>query len=299
MTQFYSLHFRYDDKSSDNLGWMGVAGYMNAELVISNVDGSNDRILGLQRSINEEDSGGFAPSFLGLNQECPTFPVTLTCLDKTTGEVLPIGTEFMFELNRWLFQDEYKVFRLFTNNDIPNQNDYALTRPWMDMYYYAIFTSATQYNVNNGRGYINLEMRLDSPCAYSGVISNRNTSTGRSINVNLQTKFNVGQYIYPDYRFRLVNGGDITITNTFDGTGSRNSETMKFTNVPANHWVYCYNEGYKYIVDETVESYNVRKHLEPSSQWMRLIYGKNLLNVTTSTNNFDIEFLYQNKIAIQ
>ena len=299
MTQFYSLYFTYDDKSSANLGWMGVDGYMNAELVISNVDGSNDRILGLQRSINEEDSGGFAPSFLGLNQECPTIPITLTCIDKTTGEVLPMGTDFMFELNRWLFQDEYKVFRLFSNNDDVTANGYALTRPWMDMYYYAIFTGATQYNINNGRGYVDLEMRLDSPCAYSGIISNKSVRTDNAVTVDLATKFNVGTYLYPDYRFKLVNGGDITITNTFDGTGSRTPETMKFTSVPANHWVYCYNEGYKYIVDETDSTYNVRKHLTQDSQWVRLVYGKNLVNITTSTNNFEIEFLYQNKIALQ
>lgn len=299
MTQFYSLYFTYDDKSSANLGWMGVDGYMNAELVISNVDGSNDRILGLQRSINEEDSGGFAPSFLGLNQECPTIPITLTCIDKTTGEVLPMGTDFMFELNRWLFQDEYKVFRLFSNNDNVTANDYALTRPWMDMYYYSIFTNATQYNINNGRGYIDLEMRLDSPCAYSGIISNKTVTTTNFQRINLNTKFNVGEYIYPDIRFKLIDGGDIVITNRFGDNGARPVELMRFANVPANHWIYCYNEGYKYIVDETDKTYNVRKHFLSDSKWLRLIYGQNVVTVETSTNNFEIEFLYQNKIALQ
>ena len=297
--QFYHHYFALGDVSSPNY----LASHNprlpdsnDKALVIVNMDGTGaqDRMVGLDRSINEDDSGGFAPSFLGVKNSCPTFTIQVACLSKSTGEALSLTPDEMFYLNKYLFKDYYQELRIYGANYGSNDiNEQELS--WTDLIYYVICTRATQYNVSNGRGYIELEFRLDSPCAYSPQMEAVKTVTGNNFTISIEAKFNVGDYIYPDIQFRLPNGsGNVTIKNL------TTNQTMQFNNVPQNNIIYCYNEGYKYVQNQTNQNAYSMGMLDPNSEWIALADGMNTIEVYVSgTNGIETKFIYQNKIAIQ
>lgn len=293
MAQFYGMYFEFDGKSSSNLDFM-ITENRHLELVIVNADGENSSMMGLQRSVEEEVTSAFAPSYTGLKSTSPEFTFQVAVVDSATYEAVAPTKEQMFMINKWLFQsEEYLPFRMFDNKNTPNEDN--ISKPYQDMYAYVIFTSGTRYNIVGGRGYFELSMRLDSPCFYSRSITNSVSSSTTTANTTVTTKFNIGKYAHPDVRFKLAGGGTIKIKN--------NSlpfvEEMEIKNVPANHWIYCYNEGFKHIIDETVPTNNIRANGSFNGVWLRLIDGDNNITITSTTGTIDVEIIYQNKIAIQ
>lgn len=296
--QFYHHYFALGDKNSNSYFESHNPHFLlnNKALVIVNMEGSGtqDRMIGVDRDIEEESSGGFAPAFLGVTSRCPTFTVQIACLDKFTGQALSLTPDEMFYLNKHLFKDYYQELKIYGavygTNDVDEQE-----LSWTDLIYYVICLRATQYNVNAGRGYIEAEFRLDSPCAYSPQVRAERNITGNSYTMEIKTKFNVGDYIYPDIEFLLPNGsGDVKITNT------TTNETMTFHNVPQNNKIYCYNEGYKYVQNQTDTKAYSMGMLDPNSTWISLVDGTNIIEVTvTGTSGIQTAYYYQNKIAIQ
>lgn len=296
--QFYHHYFALGDLDSQNYLASHNPWFLHSDkaLVIVNMGGTGeqDRMIGLDRSIDEDDSGGFAPSFLGVKNSCPTFTMQVACLSKSTGEALSLTPDEMFYLNKYLFKDYYQELRIYGANYGSNDiNEQELS--WTDLIYYVICTRATQYNVNNGKGYLELEFRLDSPCAYSPQIETYKKTDGNFISVNIEAKFNVGDYIYPDIQFKLLNGsGNVTIKNF------ATNQTMTFNNVPQNNIIYCYNEGYKYVQNQTDSTAYSMGMLDPNSEWIALVDGRNPIEVYVSgTNGMEVKFIHQNKIAIQ
>lgn len=268
----------------------------NKALVIVNMEGSGvqDRMIGIDRSINEDDSGGFAPAFLGVTNNCPTFKMQIACLDKFTGQPLNLTPKELFDLNKHLFKDYYQELKIYGavygTNDMDEQK-----QTWTDLIYYVICLRATQYNINAGKGYIEVEFRLDSPCAYSPQQEKKETIQNGYGTFEVEAAFNVGNYIYPDIEFILPNGsGNVSIRNANTG------ETMTFVNVPQNNKIYCYNEGYKYVQNQTDTKAYAMGMLDPNSVWLSLVDGENLIEVAIEgTDRMEVRFLYQNKIAIQ
>ena len=282
--QFYEMFFEFDGKRSSNLDFLMVDGKQK-QLVIVNMDGSQDSIMGLRRGINEESTSGFAPAFIGFNNECPSFPLTVACLDEETRVPHILTQEQIFEINRWLFQEEYKPFSVYNTFNNPQQDSGA--ESWRDMIYYVAFTSATKYNIYNGKGYITFEMRLDSPCAYSRVIEHNEVVSGNKT-FTVSNKSNVGKYIYPDIEFILTSGTSFSIENVTTG------ELMEITGLSSNAHIYCYNEGFKYIVD--INNPNTNPRVGFNKQWLRYVYGENQLVVRGYGT---VKLFHQNKIAIQ
>ena len=140
-----------------------------------------------------------------------------------------------------------------------------------------------------------VEFRLDSPCAYSPQQEKKETIQNGYGTFEVEAAFNVGNYIYPDIEFILPNGsGNVSIRNANTG------ETMTFVNVPQNNKIYCYNEGYKYVQNQTDTKAYAMGMLEPNSVWLSLVDGENLIEVAIEgTDKAIVRFLYQNKIAIQ
>jgi hypothetical protein len=290
--QFFQHYFQITDGNmvyeSHNLPFLPI----NKSIVIVNMGSSiQERMIGLDRSI-EEDDGSFAPSFLGTKNNCPTFTLQLACVDKKTGQTETLTADEMFELMGLLFKDYYRPFKVY-GLDYNKENSSERELTFSDMFYYVIFTRGKQFNYSNGKGYLELEMRLDSPCAYSQQIE-ATATINESGSISVQTKFNVGEYIYPDIEFVLNYSGRVIITNETTG------QTMTFTSVPANHKIYCYNEGYKYVQDKSDETAYAMGMLEPNSVWLALKNGKNNIKVTTENGKrVVVRIIYQNKIAIQ
>ena len=296
--QFYHHYFALGDISSSNYLASHNPSFLHSDkaLVIVNMDGSGEqeRMIGLDRSIDEDDSGGFAPSFLGVKNSCPTFTMQVACLSKSTGEALSLTPDEMFYLNKYLFKDYYQELRIYGANYGSNDiNEQELS--WTDLIYYVICTRATQHNINDGKGYLELEFRLDSPCAYSPQIKTYKESEGDCLSFYIDARFNVGEYIYPDIQFKLFYGsGDVTITNF------TTNQRMTFHNVPKGNVIYCYNEGYKYVQNQTDSSAYSMGMLDPNSEWIALVDGGNVIEVYVSgTNGLEATIIHQNKIAIQ
>lgn len=260
MAQFRHELFTYDGKSSRDYN-----------LYVCKTDTDGSRLFGANKSIKEEENYGFIPTFQGVKYNSPTINITIICADDR-GNAIPLDDERCFEINKWLFQDEYKPFTSYDNRDI---------------IYYAIFTKGTNYDINKRKGYLELEMRLDSGCAYSNITYHTFNVSG-SKTVNVTNKSNVTEYLYPDVEFVLSGGNSVEIRNNTLG------ETMSFNNLPSNCHVYCYNEGLKHIVDINNPDVNLRENF--NKVWLKLAYG---VNSITITGDCEISIINQNKIAIQ
>lgn len=260
MAYFKSLYFTYNGKSSKEF-----------DLIICNVgDNSSTTIMGLDRSVNEE-SDGFRPIFKGFNYTSPTINITLSKMKN--GSASPITDDDMYKINQWLFGDEnYHPFISDDNKDVV---------------YYAVFTKGAKWMNSLRQGYINLTMRLDSPCAYTPVRHNKYRVRGNKT-FEIICKNNVGKFIEPDVEFKLNNGDGIKIENKTTG------DCMEFTELPTNTHLYCYNEDMKQIVCKNDSNFNARPHF--NKQWVKLLYGKNIITIT---GECDVDIITQDKIALQ
>lgn len=260
MAQFRHEMFTYDGKSSRDFN-----------LYICRITNDTSRIFGGERTIKEEESNNFIPTFQGVKYSAPTIPITLVCVDENNN-VIPLEDELSFEINKWLFQDDYKPFTSYDNKDI---------------IYYSLFTKGSNYDVGCKKGYLELEMRLDSGCAYSNLIYHNFTVNGQKT-VEIINKSNVEKYSYPDVEFQLLSGNSIVVRNDTLGV------SMEFSNLPKNCHVYCYNEGLKHIVDKTNPENNLRENFNKT--WLKTMYG---VNQFTIIGHCEINIINQNKIAIQ
>lgn len=260
MAYFKNMYFTYNGKSSKEFN-----------LVICNTgDTSSTSIMGVERSVNEE-TNGFKPVFKGFNYTTPTIDITLSKMKD--GYASPITEEDMHKINQWLFGDEnYHAFISDDNKDI---------------IYYVVFTKGGKWTNGLRQGYINLSMRLDSPCAYSPVRHHKYKVKG-SKTFEITCKNNVGKFIEPDIEFKINSGDSIIINNTTTG------DRMEFAKLPTNTHLYCYNEDMKQIICENDSNFNARPHF--NKQWLKLAYGK---NVITITGDCDIDIITQDKIALQ
>lgn len=159
------------------------------------------------------------------------------------------------DICRWLFQDEFKPFISYDCTSVVS---------------YVIFTKGKNFKNAANEGYLNVEMKLSAPYAYSNqMIDYVHVSNQKDIIIINNS--NVQRFVYPDIEFKLGNSIDLEIINMTLG------ESMKFTGLSKDEHVYCYNDGLKYLeskVDKTrilYENFN--------KKWLRLSYGKNRIRI--------------------
>lgn len=262
MKTFREFYLKYKGRSSRDF-----------DLVVVSVgDDTSPNLFGVERSVNEEDSGGKVPVFKGFNYSCPSIPITFAKIKDT--KLLPITQEDEFKIAQWLFgDDEYHPLQSDDNDEV---------------IYYGAFTKAEKYFNALRLGYFKTTFRLSSPCAYSPIRHNNYYVRNNEKTFEIDCRTNVENYYYPDVEFRLVgeNTG-VKITNL------TLNETMEFKDLPKETHLYCYNEGMKEIVCKNNKDLNARPNFNKT--WLRLRYGRNLIKVE---GNCDIDILAQYKIAI-
>ena len=186
MPQFKELGFTFNNIRSSDLGYY-----------IVNATDSNDNLLGLKKTIKEEDNNQSTKAFYGISLEEFEFEIDI-CKSKPNyevGELEKITENDLRFLNKWLIMPrEYKVFSSDQNRDI---------------YYYAMFTGVQEKDFGTVN-YLTLTMRLNAGFSYSAVMHHQYTVTG-SKTFDILTKSNVDEYIYPDITIKtmgnvLVNG---------------------------------------------------------------------------------------------
>lgn len=260
MGYFKNMYFTYNGKSSKEF-----------DLIICNVgDSSSTNMTGIERTVKEE-TGEFKPVFKGFNYTSPTINITLSKMKD--GYASSITDDDMHKINQWLFGDDnYHPFISDDNKDIV---------------YYVAFTKANKWTNGLKQGYINLTMRLDSPCAYSPIKHNKYRVTG-SKTFDVISKNNVGKYVEPDIEIKTRNATTVKIKNVTTG------EEMVLSDLSSGLHIYCYNEDMKQLVCKSNPTLNLRPNF--NKQWIKLVYGKNIIQVT---GECDIDVISQDRIALQ
>ena len=264
MAQFKNIGFTFDGISGEDLGYF-----------IVNTGSENGAVMGVNKTIQEEETNNFAKSFQGVKYNAHTFEITIAKVKKN-GDASPITEEDLFFLNNWLLKpNDYRIF-------ISHQN--------RDILYYAMFTEATDYLYGKRHGYIKLKMRLSSGCSYS-TVAHHNYQVADSYTTEIYNKSNVEDYVYPDINFITKfhpKTGNIKIINETLG------ESMEFTDLPTECEFMCYNEGLRQVVSLTDKNLNVQPLF--NKKWLRLAYGRNVIRIEGQCH---MDIFFQNKIAIQ
>lgn len=266
MPQFKEFGFTFDGIQSSDLGYY-----------IVNATDSNDNILGLKKSINEEDIKQSTKAFYGIALEEFEFEIDICKANPSydLSEIKQITEDDLRFLNKWLIMPrEYKVFSSDQNRDI---------------YYYAMFTGIKEKDFGNVN-YLTLTMRLNAGFSYSAVMHHQHVVTGDKT-FDISTKSNVDDYIYPDIDIKTTGGVNQTLRIINETLG----ETMEFWNIPSGVTLKCYNEDMKYIKCVEQPTLNMRPLF--NAQWLRVMGDS--VNTIRVEGNCEIDIYFQNKIAIQ
>lgn len=266
MPQFKEFGFAFDGIQSSDLGYY-----------IVNATDSNDNILGLKKSINEEDIKQTTKAFYGISLEEFEFEIDI-CKAKPNydlSEIKQITEDDLRFLNKWLIMPrEYKIFSSDQNRDI---------------YYYAMFTGVKEKDFGNVN-YLTLTMRLNAGFSYSAVMHHQYVVEG-SKTLNISSKSNVDEYIYPDVSIKTKGGVNQTIRIINNTLG----EVMELTDLPSSRTFICYSEDMKHIKCVEDTNMNMRPHFNKT--WLRILGDST--NSITVEGNCEIDIYFQNKIAIQ
>ena len=240
--------------------------------IVSIGSSENTQSFGIDRSLETETIGEMITSLKSIKYNSLTFELTLC---KTDGiQLLPFSEEDKFEIIRWLFQDDFKPI-IFDDQK--------------DVVYYVMFTKGSSYQNGFKQGYLNLSLQLNAPCGFTHLTSGRMRVQGETT-FDLFHRSNVEAETYPDIEFELL--GDTTAVKIENLT---TGETMEFTGLNPKTQAYCYNEGLKQLSCLNNPSYNIRPCFNRT--WLRLIYGRNTIKITTTDANVNI--IGQTKIALQ
>lgn len=262
MAQFKEMGFSFNGLNSTDLGYYIVT-----------TNGSDESQLGLNKSIVEEDTNNFAKAFRGVTYNAFSFEIQITKMDNQRN-FLDITEQDVEFLNGWLMKpNDYKIF-------ISNDN--------RDILYYALFTEMKGVRYGE-KGYVTLQMKLNSGCAYSTVAHHQYTVTD-TLTFEIYTQSTVEEYTLPDINFIAKGIGNNTIQIFNDTLG----EEMTFTDIPQNYEVIAYNEGMKQVRCVNDKSFNVNHKF--NKNWLRLAYGRNIIRIV---GNCEIDIFFQQKIAIQ
>ena len=283
MAQFRHMGFTFDGIAGASLGYYLI-----------NPTTDNGGVVGLNKTIKEEDTGKSIKQFNGVTYNTLEFDIHICKMNDDHSKILEINENDMFFLNNWLMKP--KTYRVFTNYPMEWEYGYE-TCVSRDICYYCMFTSMTDVRVNDLTGYVTLHMKLNSGFAYSPIIHNQYT-VATSQTINIYTRSNVDEFVYPDLKIYPTTAGTVTVKNNTTG------ETMTLQNLKANHVYYCYNEDLKRIIeyssnDNYLNNKPTTRNMQPefiTKQWLSLVYGENSITIT---GDCSIDIIYQNKLAIQ
>lgn len=282
MAQFRHMGFTFDGIAGASLGYYLI-----------NPTKDNNGVVGLNKSIKEEDTGKNIKQFNGVTHNTLEFDIHICKMNKSHSKILEIDEDDMFFLNNWLMKPN--TYRVFTNYPLEWEYGYetCVTR---DVCYYCMFTSMQDIKVDDMRGYVVLHMKLNAGFAYSPIIHNKYNVIDTA-SFSIYTRSNVEEFVLPDIKIYPNKLGSVTITNEETG------QTMVIDNLKPQHVYYCYNEDMKRIIeyssnDNYINGKPTTRNIgnDFNKVWLSLVYGENHITVT---GDCSIDIIYQNKLAIQ
>ncbi|EGT3606896.1 hypothetical protein FKF97_10865 [Clostridium perfringens] len=260
--QFRDLYFQFDGINSKE-----------KRLKLITVDSKNNRnLFGVEQDIIEEENGTDVPLFLGVKRKCPTIPVTLMKMNEWNRPI-PYGEKELSDICNWLFKREYKPFVSWDNPGVV---------------YYVIFIKGEGFENCAKEGYLNLEMRLSAPHAYSRLLTDEyHVLSQKTVYINNDS--DIQDFIYPDIEFEMLDDcTDLIIENLTIG------EKMEFNNLEKGEKIKVYNDGLKDMLSLVDRSRNI---FEKSNKYfIKLVYGRNRIRITGKCK---IKFITQYPLALK
>lgn len=242
-----SLHFTFDNISSEDMG-----------VVIASPNGGlfQETFLPTRRII--ESSVTNKRYFKRVESEPLSFSLTFYIAEWRDRDNLR-------QIARWLFQDYYKPLWFDTNPE---------------RIYYAIIEGDSSLFHNGCKdGYIELNIRCDSPYSYSPTqYASASSADGQ------MTIFNEGDLtIKPKARIKKSSvDGDIEIRNT------TTSQIIKFSNIQHDEEIFIDFENEEIV--SSLQYLNIYRFENFNNEWLELVLDENTLEFI---GDFDIEFEYE------
>lgn len=171
------------------------------------------------------------------------------------------------EIARWLKKTNYQDL-YFSNN--------------IDRIFRCIYVgSPTIFYSADEKGYIEIQMRCDSPYTYSQTYISPIYNCSGNTNIFLENNGDLS--VFPEISLLKSGNGDFEIINT-----TNNNQSFKFTDLSDNEDLYIDNEK-EIIVTDKVSIY---RYNDFNNNFLELVYGINNLQVI---GNGDLQFRYRNK----
>lgn len=258
MTRKDKLFFNFDGKWSSEFGLLHV-----------NTDsGLFEETLVASRSIIETPiKGKDRPLFNEIENSPLEFELSIAFENGFTDEQLE-------EVVYWMVQDYYKPL-------------YFEEREGR-VYYCIVVDEPKITHTGTGQGYITLQMRCNSPFAYSPIILsqfyNFSTTNGGTIEI-----FNDGYgWMFPEISIEKIGAGKIVIRNVSNG-----GEEFEIGGLVNGEDIYINTE--KGIIETDMSSLGIYRYDTAIGEFTRLSRGKNVLQIV---GNCRIQFRYQMKYRL-
>lgn len=175
------------------------------------------------------------------------------------------------EVISWLIQDYYKPL-YFEGKE-------------SKIYYCMAVDEPRIIHTGEGKGYITLNMRCNSPFIYSPVILSERLDLSVS-GVGEINLYNEGYgFLYPEISILKVGDGDILIRNINNG-----GEEFRLTGLSNGEDIYINTE--KEIIETDLEQFGVYRYNNASGEFTRLSSGQNRLEIEGTC---EIQLRYQFK----
>ena len=262
--QFRTNYFSYRGINSEDYNYM---------LVSVGSDATGTFMNGLDKDIQEEDSIGDIKNLIKVTNKYQDFQMQIMKVT-SDGELLPISSDDMFFLNRWLF----------------NSNEYQALS-YQGLVVNCIFTKSETFLNSGLQGYLTVSVHCE-PYMKSSIRIERVLVSG-SKELILTNKSNVGNEIPVDMEITILSGEEVTVQNKTTGKYFRVANILSDNQ---KHF-YIHNEGLRYIESMVDSDVNMLKLVDTTKKdWINLIYGKNRISIL---GNCEIIFKYQSKIQYQ
>lgn len=240
---FLSQSFMYNGINSE---LMGVA-------IARTENGMIEMPFGHRREIVEEKlDKKETPYFYGFSNECLMLSITLCKLD---------GSSWTYEDRRkiveWFYQEEYKPFISLDNPEV--------------IYYCTAVGEPKRYDNGFEEGYVTLNLKCNSPYAYSPMYINTYDYKISKTNIlEIDNTTNVKKYYYPEIEIEMVNGTEISIINL-----TNKGEEFKFTNLKKGEIIYINNDMQE-IESSLKDTWRLSNF---NKNWLKLVKGVNRLKI--------------------
>lgn len=174
-------------------------------------------------------------------------------------------------IDRWLFQNEYKYFKI-------EQEDYN------GLFFRCIITQSPKVDVGNVPYMKRITITCDSPYVYTDEYTYNITSTSTPSSLNITNLSNINGYSYPEFVITTTTSGNVTIKNNTDSRTFLLSELNNAETITVNNdiKILSSDSGIKRIS-------NFNKY------WFRFLPD---INNITFTGNFNVAIKIRYRLTI-